>query len=393
MDKAVGEDKSPAQAGHAPTDDAGCVTVMADPELEYAAEEGEQLARTSVKRKAPEDSAEHCKPPQETACYLCMQPWTSQGAHRICCVPCGHVHGRSCLENWLRSEAKCPQCEDSFEPNDIIIDLYVTEHLWNGCGHEEFIADVRHTIEENDGLLRHVESQQDWLDEAFAHILEFGSAVDSLVEQMKSTLEDTSSTEEGTLETMQQRIASSSKDHHAIVGKREEIFGDPAERSSQLATCGICMDPWTSYYGAHRICCIPCGHVYGRLCPEKWLRSCGDSSTAKQCPTCRKSFEQENIIHLSATNYEWNDYCGHRKEVAETSHRLDEFRKQLRHAESLGALNNKRAAHIAEYVRKSSSLQEEMNKTINSNADRSTEETKNLAMELLRKWPKMDAIL
>nr|ABA95404.1 transposon protein, putative, unclassified [Oryza sativa Japonica Group] len=34
-------------------------------------------------------------------CSICLQPWTCNGDHRICCIPCGHVYGRSCLEKWL----------------------------------------------------------------------------------------------------------------------------------------------------------------------------------------------------------------------------------------------------------------------------------------------------
>ncbi|KAM3262807.1 hypothetical protein ACQJBY_053119 [Aegilops geniculata] len=54
--------------------------------------------------------------------------------------------------------------------------------------------------------------------------------------------------------------------------------GPKAEGSPRAAaSCCICMDPWASY-GAHRICCIPCGHVYGRSCLERWLRHGGNTS-------------------------------------------------------------------------------------------------------------------
>ncbi|GJN09358.1 hypothetical protein PR202_ga27359 [Eleusine coracana subsp. coracana] len=43
-------------------------------------------------------------------CPVCMEAWTSEGAHRISCIPCGHVYGRSCLEvvnpAW-ESKSKC----------------------------------------------------------------------------------------------------------------------------------------------------------------------------------------------------------------------------------------------------------------------------------------------
>ncbi|KAI4996461.1 hypothetical protein ZWY2020_051381 [Hordeum vulgare] len=72
--------------------------------------------------------------------------------------------------------------------------------------------------------------------------------------------------------------------------------GPKAEGSAQGAvTCCICMDPWAPY-GAHRICCIPCGHVYGRSCLERWLLGCGNVSA--KCPTCSERFKHMHIINL-----------------------------------------------------------------------------------------------
>ncbi|KAF3321181.1 E3 ubiquitin-protein ligase RFWD3-like isoform X1 [Carex littledalei] len=63
-----------------------------------------------------------------------------------------------------------------------------------------------------------------------------------------------------------------------------------------LPTCPVCMEPWTSE-GPHRVCCIPCGHVYGRLCLEKWLRKCGNKG---KCPQCNGKFNPKQIINLYA---------------------------------------------------------------------------------------------
>ncbi|KAM3262806.1 hypothetical protein ACQJBY_053119 [Aegilops geniculata] len=75
-------------------------------------------------------------PRAAASCCICMDPWASYGAHRICCIPCGHVYGRSCLERWLRhggnTSAKCPQCGERFKHRHII-NLYSSVHLWNDC--------------------------------------------------------------------------------------------------------------------------------------------------------------------------------------------------------------------------------------------------------------------
>ncbi|KAJ1299177.1 hypothetical protein BS78_01G512200 [Paspalum vaginatum] len=67
--------------------------------------------------------------------------------------------------------------------------------------------------------------------------------------------------------------------------------------ASERATCPVCMEPWTSQ-GAHRISCIPCGHVYGRSCLEKWLTQSGNRSA--KCPLCDKRFKHKGIINLYA---------------------------------------------------------------------------------------------
>ncbi|WVZ55107.1 hypothetical protein U9M48_005813 [Paspalum notatum var. saurae] len=44
--------------------------------------------------------------------------------------------------------------------------------------------------------------------------------------------------------------------------------------------------------------CIPCGHVYGRSCLERWLTQCGNRSA--KCPQCDKRFKHKDIINLYA---------------------------------------------------------------------------------------------
>ncbi|KAL0927191.1 hypothetical protein M5K25_001354 [Dendrobium thyrsiflorum] len=66
---------------------------------------------------------------------------------------------------------------------------------------------------------------------------------------------------------------------------------------SCLPSCPICLVPWTPD-GPHRVCCIPCGHVYGRSCLEKWIKQCKKS--AAKCPQCSARFKQIEMINLYA---------------------------------------------------------------------------------------------
>ncbi|XP_027351606.1 E3 ubiquitin-protein ligase RFWD3 isoform X2 [Abrus precatorius] len=55
-------------------------------------------------------------------CPICMDVWTNDGEHHICCLPCGHIYGMSCINKWLqqrRNSGKCPQCNRKCSLNDV----------------------------------------------------------------------------------------------------------------------------------------------------------------------------------------------------------------------------------------------------------------------------------
>nr|XP_043631206.1 E3 ubiquitin-protein ligase RFWD3-like isoform X2 [Erigeron canadensis] len=61
-------------------------------------------------------------------CPICMDVWTNGGLHQICCLPCGHIFGMSCIKKWLqqrRSSGKCPQCNKRCTLKDIRV-LYAS---------------------------------------------------------------------------------------------------------------------------------------------------------------------------------------------------------------------------------------------------------------------------
>ncbi|GAB4856610.1 hypothetical protein Ancab_014526 [Ancistrocladus abbreviatus] len=55
------------------------------------------------------------------SCPICMDPWTSDGEHTICCLPCGHLYGMSCIKSWLQQQnpGKCPQCNKVCKLEDV----------------------------------------------------------------------------------------------------------------------------------------------------------------------------------------------------------------------------------------------------------------------------------
>ncbi|XP_027905558.1 E3 ubiquitin-protein ligase RFWD3 isoform X2 [Vigna unguiculata] len=55
-------------------------------------------------------------------CPICMDVWTNNGEHHICCLPCGHIYGMSCIKRWLqqrKNSSKCPQCNRKCTLKDV----------------------------------------------------------------------------------------------------------------------------------------------------------------------------------------------------------------------------------------------------------------------------------
>ncbi|WVZ57536.1 hypothetical protein U9M48_007911 [Paspalum notatum var. saurae] len=96
---------------------------------------------------------------------------------------------------------------------------------------------------------------------------------------------------EGSGDDERDRAGSATK-HKAAAAAAAESEGE-----AEGTYCPICMVAWTAN-GAHRVSCIPCGHVYGRYCLERWLLQCGKKKAP--CPQCGKRYKQNNIINLYA---------------------------------------------------------------------------------------------
>ncbi|XP_059628355.1 uncharacterized protein LOC132271101 isoform X2 [Cornus florida] len=81
------------------------------------AEESEGQTKTGKKRDLSEYNLNGLK------CPICMDLWTSQGDHQVCCLPCGHIFGMSCINRWILHRgghsAKCPQCNAKINMKDV----------------------------------------------------------------------------------------------------------------------------------------------------------------------------------------------------------------------------------------------------------------------------------
>lgn len=62
-------------------------------------------------------------------------------------------------------------------------------------------------------------------------------------------------------------------------------------------TCTICFEPWTTA-GEHRPSALRCGHLFGFMCIQRWLKAAGASA---KCPQCNKKAKRSDIVKLYVT--------------------------------------------------------------------------------------------
>ncbi|GKE08225.1 zinc finger, RING/FYVE/PHD-type containing protein, partial [Tanacetum coccineum] len=78
-----------------------------------------------------DDTSNDSNKPQFDDCSICYEPFTSYGKHRICCLPCGHMYGLSCIKRWLLQSSsgggKCPQCNTLCAYKDVVL-LFASPH-------------------------------------------------------------------------------------------------------------------------------------------------------------------------------------------------------------------------------------------------------------------------
>ncbi|OWM82442.1 hypothetical protein CDL15_Pgr002016 [Punica granatum] len=93
--------------------------------------------RDSKRRRQGEGEAEACSSGRVTSqdsewnrseidglfCPICMEAWSDDGDHYICCLPCGHIYGMSCIKRWLQQQkknaGKCPHCNQRCTLKDV----------------------------------------------------------------------------------------------------------------------------------------------------------------------------------------------------------------------------------------------------------------------------------
>ncbi|CAF3809321.1 unnamed protein product [Adineta steineri] len=52
-------------------------------------------------------------------CPICLEEWTNSGLHRLVATECGHLFGKICIEKWLKTSPKCPQCQSTVKKKEL----------------------------------------------------------------------------------------------------------------------------------------------------------------------------------------------------------------------------------------------------------------------------------
>lgn len=66
------------------------------------------------------------------------------------------------------------------------------------------------------------------------------------------------------------------------------------EKDDDSQCCPICFEPWSNS-GSHRLASLSCGHLFGRSCIERWLKSKGGND---KCPQCNAPARKKDIRNI-----------------------------------------------------------------------------------------------
>ncbi|KAK2581156.1 hypothetical protein KPH14_007965 [Odynerus spinipes] len=106
--------------------------------------------QVSATKPVPNNNEEDTDADSDQSCPICMELWTTTGEHRLCCLRCGHLFGRSCLLKWLQvscsaSNRRCPQCNRKAAVKDIRM-LYAKKLVCIDTSELEVLKDQLSTV-------------------------------------------------------------------------------------------------------------------------------------------------------------------------------------------------------------------------------------------------------
>ena len=93
------------------------------------------------------------------------------------------------------------------------------------------------------------------------------------------------------------QLSKKQKEEEKDENKQKECKDENCQNSQQdqdTTSCPICFENWTSV-GDHRIVSLDCGHLFGKVCIERWLFNRRKKGEKGKCPQCNKEFTHKEI--------------------------------------------------------------------------------------------------
>ncbi|XP_026413026.1 uncharacterized protein LOC113308785 [Papaver somniferum] len=73
------------------------------------------------------------------------------------------------------------------------------------------------------------------------------------------------------------------------------VRGKSNGNDENVVCCSICMNPYSSL-GDHQVSCLPCGHLYGFSCIQRWIKH--SKQRCSQRPICKQMCEMKDVVKL-----------------------------------------------------------------------------------------------
>ncbi|KAI3963986.1 hypothetical protein MKW92_037447 [Papaver armeniacum] len=74
------------------------------------------------------------------------------------------------------------------------------------------------------------------------------------------------------------------------------VRGDSSRNDETSVCCSICLNPYASQ-GDHQVSCLPCGHLYGASCIERYIKH--SNRHYSKCPVCNEKCLLKDVVRLN----------------------------------------------------------------------------------------------
>ena len=108
------------------------------------------------------------------------------------------------------------------------------------------------------------------------------------------------------------------------IRKQSKTVPEFVDDDEKKTKCPVCLERWSAE-GAHRVCTLRCGHLFGLSCIKQWIFSNKNGRKRPGCPICQKSIFQNDIVCL----YIGDIYALDSSELDISNERLKTAKKDL----------------------------------------------------------------